>query len=42
MIGKKKIIYLKNEKTKQTFAYLPDNGFIGEGLFRIYTIWQSL
>ena len=42
MICKKKIIYLKNNKAKQTFAYTPNIGQISEGLFRIYTSCTQL
>ncbi len=37
MICKKKTIYLKSNKAKQTFANLPKYGYICETLYRIYT-----
>ena len=42
MFCKKELIYLINNKAKQTFANLPDFGCIYEGLFRLYTSWTKL
>ena len=41
MIYKRNLLYLKKQKARQTFANLPDFGCIHEGLFRIYTSWQT-
>ena len=41
MIYKGKVLYLKKQKAKQTFANLPKFGCIHEGLFRLYTSYQQ-